>query len=107
MFPARLQMMGFEARNLGRARMIREAEPSGPTSTLWLDKTGEYTTDVLRREALLVVCPEREMPGSHLSYKETGIAAKPGRDGPTPSGAGSGSGWMEGGSRAPVKAGST
>lgn len=40
--------------------MIREAEPSGPTSTWWLGKTGEYTTDVLRREAMLVVCPERE-----------------------------------------------
>lgn len=107
LFPAGLQVMGFEARNLGRARMIREAEASGPTPTWWLGKTGECTTDVLRREALLVVCSEREAPKSHLSCKETGIAAKPGRDGPTPSGAGSGSTWMEGGFREPVKAGST
>lgn len=62
--------MGFEARNLGRARMIREAEPSGPTSTWWLGKTGEYTTDVLRREAMLVVCPERERDARESSIMQ-------------------------------------
>lgn len=68
---------------------------------------GIYDGRVAERGHVGGLSRERERPGSHLSCKETGIAAKPGRDGPTPSGAGSGSVWMEGGFRAPVKAGST
>lgn len=97
LFPASLQVMGFEARNLARARMIR-----GPTSTWWLGRPGNVRRTCCGERPCWWFVPRRT-PEGHLSCRETGIAATAGRDGPTSSGAGSGLTWMEGGFRPPVK----